>query len=320
MLSMRIHFQCRSLSVACFNTVAYSMKMMYIVALALSVGCFTQLAVSEQVCSSFCSSIGILKSNPGKFCADIYQINKATRGVSRGYWVNTTNGIRQVYCDMELECGGYKGGWMRIADYNTRRGDNCPSGWVKMTANGIAVCRPPNNNRGCHSTTFSVQKVGFNKICGKIKGYQKGSPDAFYSSPSLNNGYVDGISITVGNPRNHIWTYAVGISDDHNYNGINACPCARYPGRAPPSFVGEHYYCESGNTGRHDNNQYHTEDPLWDGAGCSANNNCCSNADQPWFFRQLATNRQDDIEARLCNSLGFPDEATLVEQIQLYVQ
>ena len=300
------------------------MKVMYIVVLALSVGCIARLAGSENVCSNFCSSIGMLESNPGKSCADIYQINKAARGVSNDYWVNTTTGIHQVYCDMELECGGYKGGWMRIADYDTSRGDNCPSGWNSITANGIAVCRSPSDTAGCYPTTFSVKNVGYNKICGKIKGYQKGSTDAFRawsSSPSLDNGYVDGISITVGNPRKHVWTYAAGLSDDHNHNGgINNCPCARYPGIVPHSFVGDHYYCESGNTGPFDRSQYHTEDPLWDGAGCLVNNNCCTNINQPWFFRQLVTSRQDAIEARLCTDQLFANEAIFVEKIQLYVQ
>ena len=38
------------------------MKAMLIVVLALCVGCIN-LAVSEQVCSSFCSSIGMLQEN-----------------------------------------------------------------------------------------------------------------------------------------------------------------------------------------------------------------------------------------------------------------
>ena len=62
-----------------------------------------------------------------------YQINKASRGVSGNYWINTTTGAHQVYCDMELECGGHKGGWMRIANLDTSRGDDCPSGWTKIT-------------------------------------------------------------------------------------------------------------------------------------------------------------------------------------------
>ena len=147
------------------------------------------------------------------------------------------------------------------------------------------------------------------------------SVDAFQGSssyPSLDNRYVDGVSITVGNPRKHVWTYAAGVSDD--VGGIYSCPCARSQGLAPPSFVGEHYYCESGNTGGVQLERYYTEDPLWDGTGCLDNNNCCTDANQPWFFRQLVTNRQDDIEARLCTNQVFADEAILVEQIQLYVQ
>ena len=272
------------------------MKMMYSVVLALSLGYVIQLAVSEQVCSSCGTcSIGMSESVPGKSCADIYQTNQATRGVSGDYWVNTTTGIHQVYCDMELQCGCYDGGWMRIADYNTTRGDDCPSGWNKITANGIAVCRSPNNSEGCFPTTFSVQQIEFNKICGRIKGYQKGTTDGFQqlTPPSVDNTYVDGISITVGSPREHVWTYAAGFSE---VGGSTSCPCSRSPGAAPPSFVGEHYYCESGNTGGVQLNRYFTGDPLWDGAGCIANNNCCTNTNQPWFLRQFVTDRQDDIE------------------------
>ena len=64
----------------------------------------------EKVCSSFCSSLGMLQFSPGKSCADIYQINKASRGVSGLYWINTTSGLHQVNCDMELECSGHKAG------------------------------------------------------------------------------------------------------------------------------------------------------------------------------------------------------------------
>ena len=42
-----------------------------------------------------------------------------------------------------------------------------------------------------------------------------------------------------------MWTYAVGTSEIYG----KVCPCAGVPGSIPPSFVGEHYYCESGNTG-----------------------------------------------------------------------
>ena len=86
--------------------------------------------------------------------------------------------------------------------------------------------------------------------------------DAFHGLRDINSNYVDGMYITYGSPRKHIWTYAVGLSDDNNYNGNYNCPCAKYPGPAPPSFVGDHYYCESGNTGKHEYTFYN--DTLWE--------------------------------------------------------
>ena len=85
----------------------------------------------------------------------------------------------------------------------------------------------------------------FNNISGQAVGYQKGSTDAFHlwnatTRDSINSYFVEGVSITYGSPRKHIWTYAVGLSDDYNHNGISNCPCAKYPGPAPPSFVGDH--------------------------------------------------------------------------------
>ena len=95
------------------------------------------------------------QSNPGKSCNDIYQINKASRTVSRNYWINTTTtGVHQVYCHMELECGGHKGSWMRIADLDTSRGDDCPSVWIKTTTNDRG--QPPLKCAGLQVTMVVV--------------------------------------------------------------------------------------------------------------------------------------------------------------------
>ena len=69
-----------------------------------------------------------------------------------------------------------------------------------------------------------------------------------------------------------MWTYAVGLSDDYNYPQFN-CPCAKHPGPDPPTYVGSHYYCESGKNGAQGYALY-TNDPLWDGLGCPSENNC----------------------------------------------
>ena len=281
----------------------------------------------EKVCSNFCSSLGMLQSSPGKSCAEIYHINKASRGVSNLYWINTTSGLQQVNCDMELECGGHKGGWTTIVKLDTSKGDFCPSGWTNITTPGASpkvVCRSGNDVGGCHSAIFTTYNITFNKICGQVKGYQKGSTDAFqptnYGTKSINDHYVDGLSITLGNPRKHVWTYATGLSDDGNYPNWN-CPCAATPGPDPPAFVDDHYYCESGNTGVFGHNAYYTSDVLWDGYGCHhANNNCCTNPDMPWFFRQFSRSMHDYLEARICTDHGFSTECTLVESIELYIQ
>ena len=228
---------------------------------------------------------------------------------------------------MELECGGHKGGWTMIVQFDTSKGDSCPTEWANITIPGGSskrVCRS-GDSTGCDSIIFSTYNITFNKICGQVKGYQKGNPLGFYASKhgsvkSIDNYYVDGVSITLGNPRKHVWTYAVGLSDDYNYPQYN-CPCAATPGPDPPAFVGNHYYCESGDTGTYNNNIYYPSDPLWDGDGCHhVNNNCCTNPDMPWFFLKFASPMNHYLEARICNRNSYNYQDTLVESIALYVQ
>ena len=282
----------------------------------------TSFAASEEVCSSFCSGLGLLQSNPGKSCDDIYQINKASRGVSDDYWIQTSTGVHQVYCDMQLECGGHKGGWMKIADLDTSRGDNCPGDLIKETINGVDLCHQVfTTTPGCFGTNYTVNGVEYTKVCGRAKGYQKGRSSCM-SRYSINIPYLNGVSITISHPRRHVWTYAVGYDDDRN-TPVRNCPCATYSTVVPPSFVGEDYYCESGNAvdGSPPNDKYYTEDPLWDGEGCvGTNNNCCTSVGMPWFLRQFATVQQEDVEVRLCQKEGYNNEGVAIDLIQLYVQ
>ena len=145
------------------ETITCSMKVVIVAVIAIfGWDCYLVVA-QEMVCSTSCSTVGMLQSTPGRSCSDIYQINKVGRRTSGNYWINTTTGVHQVYCDMELECGGHKGGWMRIADLDTSRGDDCPSGWAKITTPNqppypaIPVCRSPSDTQaGCFPTFFSV--------------------------------------------------------------------------------------------------------------------------------------------------------------------
>ena len=276
------------------------------------------MVAEERICSASCITVGLLQSTPGKSCSDIYLFNKASRGISGNYWINTTTGIHQVYCDMELECGGHKGGWMRIVDLDTSRGDDCPSGWTNITT-PVAACIAPSSSAGCYSANFSTFSISYSKVCGMAVGYQKSNTNGFnsnhFSIKSINGPYVDGVSITYGSPRKHIWTYGIGVSDSEN--GGN-CPCAKNPGALPASFVHDNYYCESGTLVRAEG--IFTDDPVWDGEGCSNDNSCCSDLNMPWFYRQFPLTASEDIETRICRDEAASNEDVLVKELQLYVQ
>ena len=277
-------------------------------------------AAQEKTCSAFCSSLGMLQSNPGKSCSDIYQVNKASRGASGNYWVKTTTGAQEVFCDMELECGGHKGGWMRIADVDASTQEACPSGWTKI-ASPVAACIAPDDAGDCYSANFSTLGIPYSKVCGMAVGYQKSTTDAFsgieFASRAIDGPYVDGISITYGTPRKHIWTYAMGYG--FQYQHTSNCPCSEFTGKLPPSFVYNNYYCESGR-GTSAVSSVFTTNPVWDGKGCSSGNNCCCDPSLPWFYRQIPLATSYDIETRICRDQLSSDEDVLLETLQLYVQ
>jgi len=157
--------------------------------------------------------------------------------------------------------------------------------------------------------------------CGRARGYQKGLAVSFTSyqqnRQTIDGYYVDGLSITHGNPRRHIWTFANGLYDNQAHP-LN-CPCASGSSYPSPPFVGANYYCESGTTNNYARSAYYFNDPLWDGFGCITSN-CCDNPTQPWFYRQLNETTADDIEARLCMHNGFSIGSTLIDQLELYIQ
>ena len=247
---------------------------MYTIKVALVILAASLVMAQDDTCPRYGFDIDL----PGYSCADIYNKNPTSHSRS-GYYVLKTDHLFFAYCDMELDCGGTKGGWMKIADIDTSRGDKCPSGWYSYNS----YCTGGSAG-GCYSVHFSTNSTGYSKVCGRAKGYMKGTMDAFgpssRSSRSLDEAYVDGISITFGNPRKHVWTYAAGASKSIASGEYN-CPCAKVPGPDPPTFIGNHYYCESGNTGRINSSVVYTDDQLWDGAGCQPGNNCCSHAGMP---------------------------------------
>jgi len=172
--------------------------------------------ISQSVVADY-SQCGLIPKLPGKSCNDIYQLNPSSRGVSGYYIVAVDTTPSFVYCDMKLKCGGEKG-WMRVANISVTNGDRCPNGWKKITS-PVVACRAPSDKAGCYSAHFSTHNIPYSRICGMIVGYQKGSPDGFASfvhKTSINDPYVDGVSITYGTPRKHIWSYGAGFSENNS--------------------------------------------------------------------------------------------------------
>lgn len=226
--------------------------------------------------------------------------------------------------DMDPESLGLGPDWIRIADVDASySGGKCPYGWNKHLANGKYFCQAPSTFYGCYSVFFSVPAgTSYNKTAGYVRGYQKGTTDGFQGSQhcGINGPYVDGVSITLGFPRKHIWTYAIGYSEDENYP-FNNCPCAVTPGPNPPSFVGEHYYCQSGSPTYPTSNSYYTDAPLWQGTGCNnARDNCCAIIGMPFFYREFLFYQHESIEVRICSNEGYSQEAVLIDKILLFVK
>ena len=264
----------------------------------------------------------------GSSCENIY-INNPETGDKSGYYRINEN--QWTYCNMTAitngdfisTCAGVGGGWRRIANIDISAGDNCPTGWLKATEAGVTFCRVvSNSNQVCSSASFSTNGISYQRVCGRARGYQKGDTVAFYGSSfskTIENDYVSGLSITYGlNPRQHIWTFAAGIRERPPSN--DNCPCTINPGRAPLSFVSNHYYCESAPVDTVISGQYYFNDILWDGAGCVEGNHCCDDTTQPWFYRQLNQTTQDDIEARICAYDHFSSSSTLIDLLELYIQ
>ena len=209
----------------------------------------------------------------------------------------------------------------------------CPGAW--MLQNYTTEPRRLCGNRiryGCLSATFNTYGIRYSQVCGRIIVYQFSSPDAFYLfhtlARSIESYYVDGVSLTHGSPgaRQHIWSFAAAFREITGSYTCCLCPCAnRNTQTVPvPSFVGNDFFCESGNAATGWSEVLYSSDPLWDGQGCGSPP-CCElsyppGVTAPWFCKQLHQTTTDDIEARICNEpeAGQGDD-TQVQLVELYI-
>ena len=234
--------------------------------------------------------------------------------------------MREILSDAVSSCNGSPG-WRRVGFVNmTDPSQDCPPG-LNLTSHSIRSCGSSHHTpQDCSSTTFSVSGQVYSQVCGRIKAYQSGETlsfnQHFFSMHGIEESYVDGVSLTHGaaGDRKHIWTFAAGYAEEDILNFPSVlCPCDST--NSTPPFVGDDYFCETGN----DNNidPYRTffgSDPLWDGEGCGSTSTCCQFNNPPWFTKTLPTPTTDDIELRLCHYIIVPYTDVPIELIELYIK
>ena len=224
-------------------------------------------------------------------------------------------------------CGGSTG-WRRVAYLNmSDPSQQCPSVWREYTTPHRVCGRRSNSTTGsCEGVTYSTGSVQYNQVCGRIIGYQFGNTDAFLrSSRSIDTFYVDGVSVTRGSPRQHVWTFSNGLDELSTIYSYALCPCVTGSTNRNriPSFVGQNYFCESGLTQWNGYQFLHPNgDPLWDGQGCGPTSSCCTFNSPPWFNLRLSSYTTDNIEVRICGreDTEIGNEDSPIQLIELYVK
>ncbi len=208
----------------------------------------------------------------------------------------------------------------------TNSSHQCPGEMEEDTLSGKRVCGRNSSisfttHETCASATYSTNAL-YSKVCGRITGYQYGDVHGFQRSrQSIDSYYVDGVTVTHGPPgnRQHVWTFVNGRSETLG----DACPCA--PNAAPvtiPTFINQDYFCEAGSVNNPANWHFYSNDPLWDGDGCTVSGNtCCEFNNPPYFTKQLSNSTDNNLEVRACSYYSRLDNAdTLIELIELYIK
>ena len=283
-----------------------------IILLVISPQCLS----SSQCNDKYIDYAGLLQSDS---CQDILTKFPDTPS---GYY-SLKNSKEKVYCDMErLHCGSK--GWTRVAhvDMSSHK-QSCPGNWTLIN-NPIRSCGSI-PEAGCASAVFSTHGISYSQVCGRVRGYQKGIPEAFgpfNNARRFVSGVVlDGVLISHGDRmKKHIWAYVTGRKRNITQARYIYCPCADYRfNGVVPSFIGNDYYCDSGSDNDPSRQTFHT-DVLWEGKGCSSTNFCCSNSGMPWFCKTLKEPTVDNIEVRNCHNSPSDDEDTAISLIELYIR
>jgi hypothetical protein len=105
----------------------------------------------------------------------------------------------------------------------------------------MLTCIRTSESSDCHQGTVCTHNLSYSKVCGQIIAYQVGSIKWCLSSClTIDDNYVDGISLAHGNPLNStFWSLQKHVCTFPCFDGT------------PLSFVGTDFICETGNVDNH---------------------------------------------------------------------
>ena len=271
--------------------------------------------------NSIDATIGTLVDS-GSDCAD-----------SEALLDNITAQIKSVLSNVSLDnlgvgrpghCGGFN--WTRVAYLNmTDPSHSCPGNWTQINT-PIRACRRKNGG-SCDVAYYSVNKRKYSEICGRIVASVVGQPEAFLSYPAqgtIDSYYLDGMDITRGSPRQHVWSFAAATSRMNNLASL--CPCSNRSlailSTVVPPFVGSNYFCDCGAPPykAEVSGTNYINHTLWSGTDCPPSSTCCTFSKPPWFWRVLPNSTTDDIEIRQCANNIVTDENVNAIVIEVYIK
>ena len=228
-------------------------------------------------------------------------------------------------------CGGP--GWRKVAFMDMKDpNQNCPQGLTLTNYPEVRSCgRTWTGSHRCpEPILFPVGGSQYSQVCGRATAYRWGwhfgFNDYLYGdnrlTTTIDDSYVDGLSLTHGSPRSNIWSFASGWfsgsgADDEPWA---RCPCDPGNPFEAPEFVGNDYFCESVETVdnfRNNTYRFYPENALWDGQDLL--NPCYGNNNAPWFIKTLPAPTTDDIELRLCTVSHNQQSNFAIERLEIFV-
>ena len=112
----------------------------------------------------------------------------------------------------------------------TETNTNCPSGWQLIGYSKRTCGRANSSHLSCDSVFFPVSGGPYSQVCGRIRAYQYGAPEAFSAyndggQTTFDSACVSGVAVMYGSPRQHIWTFANGARENDSRHQVYNCPC-----------------------------------------------------------------------------------------------